>query len=546
MTTYYVAKNGVNTNPGTSQLPRLTIQSGATLLQPGDTLIIRAGTYAERPQNIFPSGANSTTPTTIQAEVPGTVIIRPDTNTPNTQVILVQSRQFINLIGLTVDSFNHTSAGIFLNTCSGVLIDNCDVYNMPQFTGTAAGVWVSSTSTTVTVRNTRVHDIGTIGSQVENPNDHGILISGSSCVVENCTVNNNNGYGIALQHLAGLANNNIIRNNRINNNLFRGILVGGNGNDNLVYNNLIYDNSGDGVVVGGFGQSLRNKVYYNTITRNGGDGIQISGNDGIVRNNIVYQNGSSISNTSINLASSNNLTELNPLFTSSTDFHVLSGSPAIAGGIPVAEVTTDFDGVVRGALPTIGAYEGSSLAPPPGPSNQVTCDDTLSWSKVIVGTLEPVNLSVKTVTFTARVGRYVALRSLTSFRASSGQNDAPWAVLAELGVLSNGTPISKAGWLVHCVTSQELINENAPASNAIDGNTTTYWYTQWHDPVAQHPHCIVIDLGQSYTITGFTYTPTAYSNFDGYIVQYEFFVGTTSEMVAKSPLINLFQVLRAS
>ena len=42
---YYVATNGNDANPGTIESPLATINKGATLLNPGDTLYIRGGTY---------------------------------------------------------------------------------------------------------------------------------------------------------------------------------------------------------------------------------------------------------------------------------------------------------------------------------------------------------------------------------------------------------------------------------------------------------------------------------------------------------------------
>ncbi len=46
--TYYVAKNGSDTNPGTEARPWLTIQRAADRLQPGDTVLIRQGVYHEK------------------------------------------------------------------------------------------------------------------------------------------------------------------------------------------------------------------------------------------------------------------------------------------------------------------------------------------------------------------------------------------------------------------------------------------------------------------------------------------------------------------
>lgn len=45
---YYVAKDGLHSNPGTSSQPWLTIQKAADTLSAGDTVYVKAGTYNER------------------------------------------------------------------------------------------------------------------------------------------------------------------------------------------------------------------------------------------------------------------------------------------------------------------------------------------------------------------------------------------------------------------------------------------------------------------------------------------------------------------
>jgi hypothetical protein len=45
-TTYYVATTGLDTNPGTSGSPWLTIQHAVDTVLSGDTIMVAAGTYA--------------------------------------------------------------------------------------------------------------------------------------------------------------------------------------------------------------------------------------------------------------------------------------------------------------------------------------------------------------------------------------------------------------------------------------------------------------------------------------------------------------------
>jgi hypothetical protein len=50
----------------------------------------------------------------------------------------------------------------------------------------------------------------------------------------------------------------------------------------------------------------------------------------------------------------------NPLFISSTDFHLQASSPAIGKGQSITGLTTDYDGNTLNDPPSIGAYEGSA------------------------------------------------------------------------------------------------------------------------------------------------------------------------------------------
>jgi alpha-L-arabinofuranosidase len=45
--TYHVAKGGKDTNTGSEDAPFLTISAAARVAQPGDTVLVHAGTYRE-------------------------------------------------------------------------------------------------------------------------------------------------------------------------------------------------------------------------------------------------------------------------------------------------------------------------------------------------------------------------------------------------------------------------------------------------------------------------------------------------------------------
>ncbi len=119
-------------------------------------------------------------------------------------------------------------------------------------------------------------------------------------------------------------------------------------------------------------------------------------------------------------------------------------------------------------------------------------------------------------------GRYFCLETLNAY---GGQ---PFAAVAELDLLdSSGSLMSHEGWLIAHVTSEERIAEDGTAENAIDGQTANHWHTQWKAKQPKHPHRLVIDLGETRTLTGFRYVPRAGSRatIGGRIKDYRIYVG---------------------
>jgi phospholipase C len=91
-----------------------------------------------------------------------------------------------------------------------------------------------------------------------------------------------------------------------------------------------------------------------------------------------------------------------------------------------------------------------------------------------------------------------------------------------------GTPavLGRTGWTVKYVDSQETVGENGAATNAIDGNTGTYWHSQWYNvtPNPPCPHEIQLDMTASHSVSGFTYLPRQDGGTHGWVGQYEFYV----------------------
>jgi hypothetical protein len=93
-----------------------------------------------------------------------------------------------------------------------------------------------------------------------------------------------------------------------------------------------------------------------------------SGSTHYIQNNIAYGNGynnvgfSGVTVTGINYTPASGFySTSNPLFVSTSDFHLQSGSPAISNGI-YAGYTTDYAGSVVNNPPEIGVYEYGSIS----------------------------------------------------------------------------------------------------------------------------------------------------------------------------------------
>ena len=61
--------------------------------------------------------------------------------------------------------------------------------------------------------------------------------------------------------------------------------------------------------------------------------------------------------------------------------------------------------------------------------------------------------------------------------------------------------------LTATASSEETAGENAPASNAVDGNPRTFWHSKWSGAAAQPPHWIDVALPKAQEVSGLTYMP---------------------------------------
>ena len=136
-TTYFVDRNHSspsNSNPGTLELPWLTIQHAAVTLTAGDTVYIRAGIYNEHvnmEQNGDASGY------IVFSAFPGETPIIDGTGVTESQNGIVVNKSYIKLIGLEIRNWGDT--GIWMESAAYIEISDCVVHDIAYGIGAGDG-----------------------------------------------------------------------------------------------------------------------------------------------------------------------------------------------------------------------------------------------------------------------------------------------------------------------------------------------------------------------------------------------------------------------
>lgn len=120
-------------------------------------------------------------------------------------------------------------------------------------------------------------------------------------------------------------------------------------------------------------------------------------------------------------------------------------------------------------------------------------------------------------------GRYLCLEALSSIEG------VPLASVAELDAIdSTGQSLSKAGWKILWVDSEDSLGAGGDAENVLDGQPASSWQTEFGQKKPDYPHRIVIDLGETQSVNGLRYLPRS-GNFKntGRIKDYRVYLNET-------------------
>ncbi|MCB8948683.1 MAG: right-handed parallel beta-helix repeat-containing protein [Ardenticatenaceae bacterium] len=234
-TTYYVATDGDNNNPGTLAEPWGTIQYAADNIAAGDTVLVRGGIYEEA-VTINISGTAADGDVTFMSYTGETAVLDGSNLTvPNSDsaLFLIDSQSYVTIDGFELRNYRTTNSS-----------------RVPM------GLYVAGSAHHITLQNNTIHQIETNAGA--NGNAHGIAVYGTEAApaITDVIISNNELYDLKLGNSEAL-------------------VLNGNVANFLIEGNLVHDNDNIGIDLIGFEGTAP-------------DTAVDQARDGVVRGNTVY------------------------------------------------------------------------------------------------------------------------------------------------------------------------------------------------------------------------------------------------------------------
>ena len=235
-----------------------TIQAAVDAASPGDTIIVRDGTYTENvvvnKDHLTIESENGADSTTVQAA--------------NHDHVFEVTADYVNISGFTTKGASgYPSAGIYLSGSDSDNVEHCNISNNNVSNSRYAVYLHSSSNNTISGNIASNNGWGIflesgsnnqLTNNTANSNEIGILLwSSSNNIVKNVVSNNH--YGI---YLSDSSNNNIM-DNTANSNNESGIFLEGGSNNQLINNAANFNNSGISLDF-----SSNNTIYLNNFSSN--------------------------------------------------------------------------------------------------------------------------------------------------------------------------------------------------------------------------------------------------------------------------------------
>jgi Right handed beta helix region len=385
--TYYVSATAGNdslyscTSAQTITTPKRTVQAGMNCLAAGDTLYIRAGTYAENV--VYGLTGNPSFPTTI-AGYPGDArpVLRPTTLDSSYYGVLkiigaTYAASYATFKGFDLDGIAQTRADDYGTSCISVYMTHTTIEDITCINASRNGIQGSEpphfAADYLVIRNSRILNCGRIQPLFidDDTKGIGIYLPANHQLYEDNLIDGCRGGGFNMQY--NHSHHSIARGNTIKNagcaspwgcitapvmaTWAHGIVIGGvatdpldparGAHDNEIYNNVIYNmigsGSGLGACIAWWANSERNAVTRNTCYNSyyGSNTTGAAMWDNVMQDNIfslvttgffLADAGSLVSGNVINF----NLTNPNVATTfvnaPGGDFHLLPGAAAQTAG----------------------------------------------------------------------------------------------------------------------------------------------------------------------------------------------------------------------
>ncbi len=257
----HVSATGSDENPATNEAPWATLQHAVDAAKPGDTILVRPGTYAGC---VIRSSGTAEAPIVLKAEGERVHLDRPGPENRRRSIVEV---------------------GTHADVISYWVVDGFEVSGARRW-----GISVGRTEH-VTVQNCRVHDCGLTGiftafsdhvtiqfNESYDNHEHGIYHSnsGDDPVIRGNRCHHNDGCGIHMNGDLNMGGDGLISRALVERNIIweNGRRAGGSAincdgvSDSIIRNNLCYANHASGIslyAIDGAEGSSRNQVYHNTV-----------------------------------------------------------------------------------------------------------------------------------------------------------------------------------------------------------------------------------------------------------------------------------------
>jgi hypothetical protein len=329
----YVSPSGSDSNPGTQAQPWRTLAKAVASAAPGDTVVLRSGTYGARGTvNLMNRAGTASAPITYRG-YPG----EPMPRILGFFKITAGYQHFSYMLfdGPTgqVKSPTSTNPGgqevqvsIYGSSVQGIHISNSEIRNSHWH----AGLYLAGAENARIVGN-YIHDNGDTTDPAQANLDHGIYWHSGS----------------------GLIASNVIEDN-----VARGIQLHEEPHDVTIANNTVVGNGKAGIQ---FSERTRNCVAVNNVVAGNAHGIRsyaLTGAGNVVRKNLVWGNPSGNLTLTEGLSLTENLSA-DPRFAATDSYQLKAGSPAIDRSLTAYAQPSDFSGLLSplGSGRDLGAYE---------------------------------------------------------------------------------------------------------------------------------------------------------------------------------------------